>query len=69
MKKKKAIAIIAALVVVVGVTTTLLLLFLFPGPEAYLGQRKALICCSANDFFGSEPEEPFNDGHDLREIA
>ncbi len=64
MKKKKAIAIIAALVIVAGVTTTLLLVFLFPSPGVYTGQRKALICCSANDFFGSEPEEPFNDGHD-----
>jgi len=64
MKKKKAIAIITTLVIVAGLTITLLFLFLFPGPGVYIGQRKALICCSANDFFGSEPEEPFNDGHD-----
>jgi len=64
MKKKKAIVIITTLVIVAGLTTTLLLVFLFPGPGVYIGQRKALICCSANDFFGSEPEEPFNDGHD-----
>ncbi|MHA2430508.1 MAG: C13 family peptidase [Promethearchaeota archaeon] len=64
MKNKKAIAIIASLIIVAGVTITLLLVFLLPSPAVYIGQRKALILCSANDFFGSEPEEPFNDGND-----
>jgi len=27
-------------------------------------QRTAMILCSANDFYGSEPEDPFNDGND-----
>lgn len=63
MKKKNAIAIVIIVIIIIGLTVGLLLMFLPFGKE-YIGQRKALICASANDFFGSEPEDDFNGGHD-----
>ncbi|MHA1147728.1 MAG: hypothetical protein ACTSR8_05745 [Promethearchaeota archaeon] len=32
--------------------------------DIYIGQRKALICCSANDFYGSGEDDDFNNGND-----
>ncbi|MFX0033182.1 MAG: C13 family peptidase [Candidatus Hodarchaeota archaeon] len=62
MKRKKAIAIVVIIIIIIGLTVGLLLIFL-PFGE-YIGQRKALICASANDFFGSEPDGDFNGGND-----
>ncbi|MFX1414255.1 MAG: hypothetical protein ACFFA2_10510, partial [Promethearchaeota archaeon] len=63
MKKKKVIALAVIIVIIVGLTMGLIFIFVPFGRE-YIGQRKALICASANDFFGSEPEDDFNGGHD-----
>ncbi|MFX1481215.1 MAG: C13 family peptidase [Promethearchaeota archaeon] len=63
MKKKNVIAIVIVVIIIIGLTVGLILIFLPFGKE-YIGQRKALICVSANDFYDSEPEDDFNGGND-----
>ena len=69
MEKKKKVTIIALVIVIIAGLTISMLTFIMmsgigPIPPPYIGQRKALICCSANDFYDSEPDGQFNDGND-----
>ncbi len=55
---------IIAIVVSVALIVTLVIVFLPPGEAA--GERKAIIICSANDFYGTETEDDFNNGADSK---
>jgi hypothetical protein len=66
MKKKAVIPIIAiiSLQVVAISFVTIFLLYHDLSPAIIVGQRKALLVGSANDFYESEPDGDFNDGND-----
>ena len=53
---------IIAIVVSIALVITLTFVFLPPGETP--GERKAIIVCSANDFYGTETEDSFNGGPD-----
>ncbi len=65
MKRKIVIPIVAITVVAVLVIA---LVFVFmppsPGPDFETGSRKAIILCSANDFYPYEAEEDYGGGND-----
>jgi len=65
MKRKIVIPLVVITVVAVLVIT---LVFIFmptppgPGSDLETGSRKAIILCSANDFYAYEAEDDFNSG-------
>ena len=65
MKRKIVIPLIVITVVAVLVIA-LVFIFMPPsqGPDLETGSRKAIILCSANDFYPYEAEEDYNGGED-----
>lgn len=68
MRWKLVIPIIA--VVFVAILIIALVLIFFPKtPSTEPGVRKAIILCSANDFYDSETEDDYNNGNDANFIS
>ena len=65
MKRKIVIPLVVITIVAVLVIA-LVFIFLQPsqGPDLETGSRKAIILCSANDFYRNEGEPDFNEGND-----
>ena len=65
MKRKRVIPLVVIVVVVVLVNALVFIFIPLPqGPDLETGSRKAIILCSANDFYPYEAEEDYNGGND-----
>ena len=64
MKKKVMILVLIIIVVFAILTPILIVVFLMGGkpPIQITGERKAMILCSANDFYTTEADDDFNSG-------
>ncbi|MBY9006055.1 MAG: hypothetical protein KGD63_04800 [Candidatus Lokiarchaeota archaeon] len=62
MEKKKKTILILSILIIATIPIPIVLIY-FPS-EHIVGERKAFIVCSANDFYRKEGEPDFNDGFD-----
>ena len=64
MKKKVMIPVIILIILVAILTPILIVVFFIGGkpPIQITGERKAMILCSANDFYTTEADDDFNSG-------
>lgn len=62
MEKKKKTILIISILIIASIPIPILLI-LFP-PNETIGERKAFIVCSANDFYRKDDEPGFNNGSD-----
>ncbi|GAH75400.1 unnamed protein product, partial [marine sediment metagenome] len=69
--KRKIVIPLVVIVVVVVLVNVLVFIFIPPpqGPDLETGSRKAIILCSANDFYPYEAEEDYNSGNDANFVS